>query len=194
MAEFEIAVSKTLAHEGGYSKVSAVLLRELKTACAIESRKGYKPPVPKDHRGRPCGVENCPNLECARGLCNAHYIRQLEGRSLETPLRNRKRCAVCSDCSNKTDGKGAWGRCSRCISRYRSRVLKLALLSTMGNVCQSCSQSFPPCVFDFHHLAKKNDSISSLLQNGSLKRIAAEASKCELLCANCHRMKTNGRP
>jgi hypothetical protein len=42
---------------------------------------------------------------------------------------------------------------------------------------------------DFHHTGNKGGSISILLQNASVKQIAAEASGCELLCANCHRIR-----
>jgi len=48
-------------------------------------------------------------------------------------------------------------------------------------------------VLDFDHIdpASKVDSISGLVSRGSAWwRIEAELQKCQLLCANCHRIKT----
>ena len=47
-------------------------------------------------------------------------------------------------------------------------------------------------VLDLDHLdpSRKVDCISRLMQNGVWKRVAAEIEKCEVRCANCHRIKT----
>jgi len=44
----------------------------------------------------------------------------------------------------------------------------------------------------FHHLdpSKKVDNVSAMARGYSLKKIAAEMSKCIVLCANCHAIET----
>lgn len=43
----------------------------------------------------------------------------------------------------------------------------------------------------FHHLGNKKASVSALVAGGaSWARIEAEIAKCEVLCANCHRLRT----
>ena len=52
-----------------------------------------------------------------------------------------------------------------------------------------------PEIFDFDHVfGKKEINISSAVTNGwSEKRILKEISKCEIVCANCHRIRTEKR-
>lgn len=59
----------------------------------------------------------------------------------------------------------------------------------LGGKCMRCGGVFPRCVYDFHHRdpATKIDSISNLL--GKPKMLKEELKKCDLLCANCHRIR-----
>lgn len=60
----------------------------------------------------------------------------------------------------------------------------------LGSICKDCNQSFPPNVFDFHHrdpLIKEMTWVKMRLV--SEKRLLAELDKCDLLCANCHRLR-----
>lgn len=53
--------------------------------------------------------------------------------------------------------------------------------------CNRCGDS-RWYVIDFHHKGDKADTVSQLVaDNVSKERILAEISKCETLCANCHR-------
>lgn len=60
--------------------------------------------------------------------------------------------------------------------------------------CTDCGGIFPPECMDFDHLDNKIDSVARLQrQSVSLKRIQEEIDKCELVCANCHRIRTRKR-
>ena len=64
------------------------------------------------------------------------------------------------------------------------------------NPCTDCRSRFHPCAMDFDHLDPKAKTacISVLLRNrASRKLILAEIAKCELVCANCHRLRTFNR-
>lgn len=55
--------------------------------------------------------------------------------------------------------------------------------------CVICGENHPACL-DFHHRDPKNKTreVSVMSEWGySVKRILEEISKCDVLCANCHR-------
>ncbi len=63
------------------------------------------------------------------------------------------------------------------------------------NPCTDCKQKFSPWIMDFDHINndKKSDVCSLIKLKASLKTILIEISKCELVCANCHRDRTYKR-
>lgn len=55
--------------------------------------------------------------------------------------------------------------------------------------CTRCGAAHP-AIIDFHHPVydgTKQD-VNQLLQRGSFRKAREEAAKCEVLCANCHRI------
>ena len=59
-----------------------------------------------------------------------------------------------------------------------------------NNPCISCGES-NPILLDFDHLKDKKIGISMAVKNQwSLEKLQDEIDKCQVLCANCHRMKT----
>lgn len=61
--------------------------------------------------------------------------------------------------------------------------------------CEDCHAKYPSFVMDFHHKneKEKEDNISKMIKNGvSFEKILEEIKKCILVCANCHRLRTNG--
>ncbi len=60
--------------------------------------------------------------------------------------------------------------------------------------CTDCGGSFPVECMDFDHLRDKVREVSALVRaDVSMDRLRAEAAKCELVCANCHRIRTKMR-
>jgi hypothetical protein len=74
-------------------------------------------------------------------------------------------------------------------SKARRDERLIELIEYMGGRCQLCKQSFPPAAYDFHHINadEKEHHISRILLN-DFETVKAEANKCALLCANCHRI------
>lgn len=58
--------------------------------------------------------------------------------------------------------------------------------------CVDCGGVFHPAAMAWDHLpgAEKVGDISTLARRSSRERILAEISKCELVCANCHAVRT----
>lgn len=75
------------------------------------------------------------------------------------------------------------------VVNFRRRV-KLALVEAFDNKCAICGQTFEAYVYDFHHInpLQKKFSISGEGITRSKAKIADEAKKCVMVCANCHRM------
>lgn len=57
--------------------------------------------------------------------------------------------------------------------------------------CADCGVQYPPFVMDFDHRnpAEKSFTISVGLTH-TLDRLAEEIAKCDVVCANCHRVRT----
>lgn len=56
--------------------------------------------------------------------------------------------------------------------------------------CKNCGYDSHPSVLDFHHKdkEKKSFNISRGIHNNSIEVIEKEMEKCDVLCANCHRV------
>ncbi len=117
----------------------------------------------------------------------------------KTGIRANKYYEKCKECMK-----------ARGVSYYRlnhERQLRLALIrravyrkSTKeflniikNKPCLDCGKSFPPYVMDFDHKEgeKKEKEVARMVAGGwSLKNIQKEINKCDLVCANCHRIRT----
>ena len=88
-------------------------------------------------------------------------------------LRNKKRWA---------ENKAAWND----KRKQWLRDLKI------GRSCADCGGVFPPEAMQWDHLpgTVKLGEISNQLRNWKPKLIYEELAKCELVCANCHAVRT----
>jgi hypothetical protein len=64
-----------------------------------------------------------------------------------------------------------------------------------GKPCTDCGGVFHQCAMTWDHLpgTDKRSEVSTLLQRHSRRQILAEIAKCELVCANCHAVRTYNR-
>lgn len=124
----------------------------------------------------------------------------------------RKRCGCCTltkDISRfrarGRSGLQAW--CSLCQDmHYRLRYIaerksyaattkrgarrhKLHLIALKSGPCVDCGGSFAPCQMDFDHLPGM-PKLFNVAEAGGPIKASSEAAKCDLVCANCHRLRT----
>lgn len=63
--------------------------------------------------------------------------------------------------------------------------------------CVDCGKKYPSCVMDFDHRDKnlKMGNIGSLVSQAyfNKEKLLVEINKCDLVCANCHRIRTYNR-
>jgi hypothetical protein len=74
------------------------------------------------------------------------------------------------------------------VSNWRRRT-KLNLIEEAGGCCQVCGYNKHPGALEFHHIdpSTKNFHLSRKGTTLAYEKLRIEASKCLLLCANCHR-------
>lgn len=75
-------------------------------------------------------------------------------------------------------------------------ALKTWMIRLKSKPCQDCHQKFPTCCMDFDHRdgTKKKYNVGSMFAHHySRPLIRAELKKCDLVCSNCHRIRTRNR-
>jgi hypothetical protein len=91
--------------------------------------------------------------------------------------------------------------CHRVRTQTRKGASKLpkvqafrAWLSTLKtNPCTDCGKTLPHAAMDFDHIrGEKTTQIADMWSWGR-EKVLVELSKCELVCANCHRIRTQTR-
>ena len=110
-------------------------------------------------------------------------------RGSTTAYRNGCRCGRCRA------AKAAYQRGRRFPSRktakMRDRARCVEIVAELkGRPCTRCGGSFPAVAMDLHHPdpTNKSENVSRLVRDGRLSALIAEIAKCEVLCANCHRV------
>jgi len=80
-------------------------------------------------------------------------------------------------------------------SRARKKRLYNGVVATAKDrPCADCHLKFPLVCMDFDHvLGEKEFNIASGYEQVSLERLLKEIAKCEVVCANCHRIRTAKR-
>lgn len=127
-----------------------------------------------------------------------HWMKRYELK--RTPRRKREskegsremvyRCRRHGDTSFVREGRGYF-RCKRCrveaTARRRHR-LKRILVEEAGGKCALCGYSRCVRALEFHHLDPdtKQYELGFRGCTRSLASLREEASKCALLCSNCH--------
>jgi hypothetical protein len=106
--------------------------------------------------------------------------------------------SYCKDCANRAWRKWYRNQQNRlhhlelvAIRRRRRNERNLRLVRELkSRPCADCGQAFPSYVMDFDHIGPKSAEISSMVRTLSTERLLAEVGNCEVVCANCHRVRT----
>lgn len=126
-----------------------------------------------------------------------------EERPLEEFHQNRKRPdgrqTVCRDC------KKAYNRRYYVENAQRHRKMrarhKKALLSRVNELirqakavpCADCGRRYPSDAMDFDHVRGTKLVDAAGMRRLGLRGVKAEIAKCDVVCVNCHRLRTKRR-
>lgn len=59
--------------------------------------------------------------------------------------------------------------------------------------CMDCKKEYPYYVMDFDHRdpKQKKFTVASMTNKGNIELVKKEIEKCDVVCANCHRIRTH---
>src|SRR5271165_2858108 len=120
-----------------------------------------------------------------------HYCKQCETEYVMSKETKRKRNISQKrwHLNNSEKTKATFIRCYLKKKQEREDFLN----KFKNRPCQDCWGWFEPCQMDFDHRnpIEKVNSISKMgWDSVSLQKIKLEIQKCDLVCANCHRLRT----
>lgn len=102
---------------------------------------------------------------------------------------------ICKECQQQTARNYYWDNREKLLSeqKERKRANQALVWKLKEAPCVDCRGVFPPEAMDFDHVRGiKFKSISDLL-HFTRERMLEEIEKCELVCANCHRVRSKQR-
>lgn len=112
--------------------------------------------------------------------------------------RNQKRGGYCNPCNRAYGCANYRANKKRYFKQAKKRDQQLDELinSYKNKPCADCGKSYPPYVMDFDHLDGDNKEFNICYMRRhrmAFDKIVAEIEKCEVVCANCHRERSNRR-
>lgn len=122
---------------------------------------------------------------------------------IEKPLsefysRQRKTCTSYSYCCKPCHLSKMQKDYKKNSVAYKSRAKKARekmrefIIQQKSKPCTDCKKTYPHYVMDFDHLDPNTKSFNIGTWKGQSKEnLIKEIAKCELVCANCHRIRTH---
>lgn len=112
--------------------------------------------------------------------------------------RNKGHQSICKSCRKKLDCEyfQANKEKRRRQAKEKRQELREWYSQLKAQPCADCGVEYPSYVMDWDHLPSKNKSgyVSDILMALSSKiKILEEIKNCELVCSNCHRIRTYNR-
>lgn len=132
----------------------------------------------------------CMEFDHVRGQ-KRHNIAEMASWARETVLAEVAKCElICSNCHRiRTESRRAARKLNRHLAKFRAFVAELKKAP-----CVDCKNCFAPTAMDFDHVRGTKVASISNMWMFSREEILAEIAKCDLVCANCHRLRTASRP
>ena len=106
--------------------------------------------------------------------------------------------SYCRDCHNaacKISNRKRGKQVSAVNTKKRDKLRAYIISKKTGIPCADCGRIYPHYVMDHDHARGVKKGLISLAasRHWSLARLDEELEKCDLVCANCHRIRTHKR-
>ena len=104
-----------------------------------------------------------------------------------------------SDKEKNREYQRRWYQNNKAKAQERNRIISARYRDEVreykeSNPCVDCGNKFHFSAMDFDHVNDdKHKGVAILVNQGSRKQIWEEIEKCELVCSNCHRVRTFNR-
>ena len=117
--------------------------------------------------------------------------------------------------TDRKNGKGVQSSCIECLKQYnkirgntlarkesnkkfdikRTKIFFDIIIKYKSVPCKDCNISYPPYMMDFDHInsSEKICNISQMRELYYSNKLIQEIEKCEVVCSNCHRIRTHKR-
>lgn len=103
-------------------------------------------------------------------------------------VKNRASCKSCLAAGTRKSSE-VWKGVKRTKDAKKANLIEL-----LGGKCKDCGYAAHPAALEFDHLRDKKMAISNMLNQAyKWETILEEVAKCELVCANCHSIRTFNR-
>lgn len=115
----------------------------------------------------------------------------------DRPGRRKKTCKSCVSeyDKNRYRSPEAKARNQEGVKRYKKELRTWYVSLKQGKPCVECKEIFHHAAMHWDHLpgSTKVANVGRLATLGSKRKILEEIAKCELVCANCHAVRTYQR-
>src|SRR5439155_5010999 len=131
-------------------------------------------------------------------------VHRIDRGGRKVVVKARPMCAIGGELMRNRFDQAAYNKRYYAINRNeeRARVEErrqtvTATLRRMKEVpCADCSNVFPPYVMDFDHRDPRDKLANVMWMAGkaATATVMAETAKCDIVCANCHTIRTLRQP
>lgn len=104
---------------------------------------------------------------------------------------------ACKECQTRYNKawyrKNRQAQIERCVRRRKKKhdEVRAFLIDQKSKPCTDCGNEYHWFAMDFDHVRGKFMDISLMVsRHFPLDKVKAEIGKCELVCSNCHRLRT----
>ncbi|MFF6781445.1 hypothetical protein [Streptomyces sp. NPDC012510] len=154
---------------------------------AERNRAGHEHPI--FPHGEDAGIKHCTKCCTDKPLEEFPHDRSVAG-------ARRANCKPCASSEVRKYYHESGGREKQHARRKALIAERYTKLDALKDVpCADCGGRFPRVCMDFDHVrGEKIESISRMIRMSySWENILAEIAKCEVVCSNCHRIRTADR-
>ena len=138
---------------------------------------------------------------------SARRMRKHRKQEYAKRIANPYKKVTCTTCNKKKENQFMYSptKCGPCNKedmklRYAEtgktkREQRVAWMNGLKmHPCMDCHNEFPPICMDWDHVGEKKFEISvAVNQRTPKEEILTELKNCELVCSNCHRIRTQDR-
>ena len=114
----------------------------------------------------------------------------------------RRQAGLCTWCNQPNDRIGTHTGCSECAEKKKlqkatlqAKMREYVFAYKLEKGCADCGYNQHSAALHFDHLpgTVKSDNVAHMLQRSGMKTLQNELAKCEVVCANCHAVRTWNR-